>query len=233
MKLDDGDSLVGVLLFNSNEDIFISTRHGQALRFPLEKLRVFASRNSSGVRGIKLSSGDYVINLSSVRHEKIDNIETRSAYLKYANAKRSGTPLEILPEGITQAEVDDFEKREEFILTVTSKGYAKRTSAYEYRITGRGGSGVTNVGLTNKNGEVVESLPVLNTDEIMLVSNKGQLIRIPVSNIRICSRSAQGVTVFKMESNEEVVSIGHMPNTNDDEDILTDIIITNEEDQLL
>ena len=206
MKLDDGDSLIGVFLSNEDQDILITTKEGQCIRFSVEKLRVFSSRNSSGVRAVKLDSKDKVINVSLLQHEKIEDLEIRENYLKYASAKRKDEVVD-LPNIETKATFDTLSTKEEFVLTVTSKGYGKRTSAYEYRITNRGGKGFIGGKLTDKNGDIVASFVVQDDDEIIIVSNKGQVIRQKVKDIRIVGRNSIGVILFKLEDKEEVVSV--------------------------
>jgi DNA gyrase subunit A len=191
----------------SNNDILINSKEGQALRFPLEKLRVFASRNSLGVRAIKLDKNDFVINVSLLRHEKIEDSEVKENYLKYANAKRRGEPVKASDFNLTNEQAQDLEDKEEFILTVTSKGFGKRTSAYEYRITNRGGKGFLGGKLSEKNGEIIASFVVSNFDEIIIISSKGQVIRQKVKAIRITSRVAQGVMLFRLDAKEDVVSV--------------------------
>lgn len=212
MKLDN-DNLVGVLLANEEQDVLISTKYGQCIRFPVEQLRIFSSRNSSGVRAVNLNREDEVINISLLQHEKIEDIDIREAYLKYANEKRKseeGSSLDS-PEqvsiNLTEEQIQDLEKKEEFILTITSKGYGKRTSAYEYRITNRGGKGFLGGKLSSKNGDIVASFVVKPDDEIIIVSSKGQVIRQDVKSIRITGRVALGVTLFKLDSAEKVVSV--------------------------
>ncbi|MCL2567350.1 MAG: DNA gyrase subunit A [Alphaproteobacteria bacterium] len=204
MKLDDGDSLVGVHLCNDDQDILISSHFGQCLRFPLETLRVIGSRNSTGVRAISLEKDDFVINVSILQHEKIESIEIREEYLKYANAKRKEEKIDV---SLNKETIEDLENREEFILTVTSNGYGKRTSAYDYRITNRGGKGFLGGKLSDKNGYIVASFVVENDDEIIIISNKGQVIRQNVKDIRITSRVATGVILFRLEDDEVVQSV--------------------------
>ena len=200
------------------------TQEGQCIRFPLEKLRVFSSRNSSGVRAVKLSDKDKVVNVSLLQHEKIEDLEVRENYLKYASAKRKDEMVE-LPDISNKAIFDDLSNKEEFVLTVTSKGYGKRTSAYEYRITNRGGKGFMGGKLTDKNGDIIASFVVQDDDEIIIVSNKGQVIRQKVKDIRIVGRNSIGVILFKLEDKEEVVSVTKIKllpeELNDDQDIDT------------
>jgi DNA gyrase subunit A len=193
------------------------------MRFHVADVRVFAGRNSTGVRGIKLENGDEVISMSLLRHTDYDPAE-RAAYLRMAKARRGvvDEPEGAAPEASTPEEGDEaavptitlseerfaeMAAREDFILTVTAKGFGKRSSAYEYRIAGRGGKGIANIEITKRNGEVVASFSVRQTDQIMLVTDGGQLIRTPVNDIRIAGRKTQGVTVFKVQETERVVSV--------------------------
>ena len=214
MKLDEGEAIADVALCTDADDILLSTAAGQCIRFPVSEVRVFKGRDSSGVRGIKLEDGDKLISMAIIGHIEASS-EERVAYLKLANAVRRGEDAE--------AEADDEEKvgsielsqqryaemgaAEQFILTLTDQGYGKRTSSYEYRITGRGGKGIVAMSLGKKNGRVVGSFPVEESDQIMLVTDAGKLIRTPVSGIRIAGRSTQGVIVFDTAEDEKVVSV--------------------------
>jgi DNA gyrase subunit A len=164
------------------------------------------------VRGIKLEESDHVISMSILRHVDADTGE-RVAYLKMRRSVVGDeTPVETEGEEAAETTVSperyaELEGKEEFILTVTSRGYGKRSSAYEYRIAGRGGQGIANMDITERNGQVVASFPVAQRDQIMLVTDRGQLIRCPVNDIRIAGRKTQGVTLFKVEEGERVVSV--------------------------
>ncbi|MBK6897197.1 MAG: DNA gyrase subunit A [Alphaproteobacteria bacterium] len=220
MKLGDGERLVSVKICKEDEDVMLATRNGKAIRFPVSDIRVFSGRTSTGVRGIKLKDkDDEVISMSILKHIDLTP-EERSAYMKAANriiAPEEGAALpadeeaeEISGNGVnlTDERYRELLASEQLVLTVTSKGFGKRTSAYEYRVSGRGGQGVTNMALTEKNGgEVVATFPVTDSHQIMLVTDKGQLIRTKVQNIRITGRSAQGVTIFKVGEGESVVSV--------------------------
>ena len=212
MKLADNESLVSAKICTEDEDIMLSTSMGKAIRFPVTDIRVFAGRTSTGVRGIKLKDKkDEVISMSVLKH--VDSTpEERTAYLKAANALRGADEEGVEYEGdaaaLSEERFKELQDKEQFIMSVTNGGFGKRTSAYEYRTSGRGGQGVTNMSLTKKNGgEVVASFPVTNDHQLMLVSDKGQLIRIPVGNVRFTGRSAQGVTLFKVAKDENVVSV--------------------------
>ena len=232
MKLEDGDRLIGVGVCTEANDILLAARSGKAIRFAVGDVRVFAGRDSIGVRGIKLEDGDRVVSMSVLRHVEIA-LEERDAYLRYAAAKRralgeaptgeevdgdnGAEAAEVPAIDLPQERLVELEVLEEFILTVTSKGFGKRTSAYEYRVIGRGGQGVANIEVTQRNGPVVQSFPVGEDDQIMLVTNRGQLIRCPVHDIRIARRQTQGVTVFRVGEDEEVVAVAHLSDLGEDE----------------
>jgi DNA gyrase subunit A len=226
MKLDDGDGIVGVQICTDRDDVLLTTRAGKCIRFALSDLRVFASRASTGVRGIKLASGDEVVSLSLLHHSDAATAEAR-AYLKQANAARRAATGE---EEVPAEEADDGDEsteeatlsperyaelgaREQFILAMSESGFGKRSSSYEYRVTGRGGSGIVAMGMGKKNHAIVGAFPVEETDDLMLISNQGQTIRVPVSGISIQGRTAQGVTVFRVEENERVVSVERIEET--------------------
>lgn len=241
MKLEGDQALIGVALCKEQDDILLSTKDGKCIRFPVSKLRVFQSRNSTGVRGIKLDNKNKVIALSILQHAGEDsevkdkylsiNLEQRLA-LRYAllfnkslNKNPSddllAVPLEIpkIKSQLPQAKIEEMAEVEEFILTITENGYGKRSSAYEYRITNRGGSGITNIVTSKRNGNVVASFPVEMKDHVMIITNKGTLIRTEVDSVRISGRNTQGVTLIKT-SDETVVSvarIAHTGNKNVDE----------------
>jgi DNA gyrase subunit A len=185
---------------------------GKAIRFPVTDIRVFAGRNSTGVRGVKLAQkGDEVISMSILKHLDVTPDE-RNAYLKAASqiagSDEEGFEYEETNLQLSEERFREMLANEQLLLTVTNKGFGKRTSSYEYRVSGRGGQGVTNMALTKKNGgEVVATFPVTDSHQIMLVTDGGQLIRTPVENIRVTGRSAQGVTIFKVEEKENVVSV--------------------------
>ncbi len=215
MKLEEeGEKLVSVKICAENEDVLLATRLGKAIRFPVTDIRVFSGRTSTGVRGIKLGKGDEVISMS-ILNSTDATAEERTAYLKMASKLRGmeGDEAVTLDEDTVdiQLSAERFEvmkAREQFLLSVSVKGFGKRSSSYEYRVTGRGGSGIVNMGLSNKNGgEVVAAFPVTDDHQIMMVSDGGQLIRMPVHDIRMTGRSAQGVTLFRVEENEKVVSV--------------------------
>ena len=200
MKLDEGDSLIGVQICNEDHDVLLAAAGGRCVRFPVSDIRIFESRASTGVRGMRLADGDTVISMSVVKHAKAD-IDKRDAYLKESVARRRLTgqsddgdviELESLTDTVlTSEEFEKMAQEEEFILTITDKGYGKRSSAYEYRITSRGGVGVVNIKTDEgkRKADVVASMPVPDDAHIMLVTDGGKLIRMKVSDIRIAGRS--------------------------------------------
>ncbi len=221
MKLDEGEAIVDVQICTERDDVLLTSAGGQCIRFPVTDVRVFQGRTSMGVRGIALAEGDKVISLSILRHLDA-GAEERAAYLKRANAVRRGTngEEEVVADADEAQEpaVDDAielgERRyvemsaaEQFVLTLSERGFGKRSSSYEYRTTGRGGKGIVAMALTGKTGRVVASFPVEEADQIMLVTDGGQLIRCPVDGIRIAGRSTQGVIVFSTAEDERVVSV--------------------------
>ncbi len=233
MKLEEeGEKLVSVKIAREDEDIVLATAQGRAIRFPVTDVRVFAGRTSTGVRGVKLAEAgkgknksdkvDEVISMSVLTHVDATPDE-RNAYLKMASKMRGVEEGVELEEGGTGVDLSDerfkeLQAKEQFLLTVTVKGFGKRTSAYEYRLSGRGGQGVANMGLTEKNGaEVVATFPVTDDHQIMLVTDGGQLIRTPVKDVRFTGRSAQGVTLFKVAQDESVVSVGWLIQDEDEE----------------
>ncbi len=218
MKLEEeGELLINVAVCDEDEDVLLAAKGGKCIRFPVSLIRVFAGRNSIGVRGIKLAEGDEVISMSIIKHAKAD-IDMRSAYLKEALKRRrlagissDDDKLEV-EEGANDSLIsdDDFNKMaedEEFILTITDAGFGKRSSAYEYRITGRGGQGVTNIDLSKREGsQVVASFPVTDSSHILMVTDGGQIIRMPVKDVRIAGRNTMGVIMFRISGDEKVVS---------------------------
>ncbi len=236
MKLEDGDRLIGVATCREGQDAFLATRKGRCIRFELsdDTVRVFAGRDSSGVRGIKLANGDEVIGLSVLEHVEV-SIEERAAYLRLANAKRrngngngnTDEDVETAADGeevvgdvtIDDARFDELAAKEEFLLTVTDAGFGKRSSAYEYRVTGRGGQGIANITLAPRNGTAVAAtFPVREGDDVMLVTDAGRLIRVPADQVRITGRQAMGVTLFRVDADEHVTSVFPVVEEEPDED---------------
>ncbi|MBR0671337.1 DNA gyrase subunit A [Roseomonas soli] len=222
MKLDEGDSLIGVATCREGDDVLLATRGGKCIRFQAEPdtLRVFAGRDSTGVRGIRLAEGDSVIALAVLRHVDATPDE-RAAYLKAAAARRRAAsedadateaPAEETEEAVadialTPERFDELAEAEELILAVTDGGFGKRTSAHEYRVTGRGGQGITGISFSARTGrEVVATFPVHPGDHIMLVTDGGQLIRLMADDVRITGRQAMGVTLMRLAEGERVIS---------------------------
>ncbi|PZO86155.1 MAG: DNA gyrase subunit A [Micavibrio aeruginosavorus] len=223
MKLEEGEKLVSVKICMDDEDIMLATAKGKAIRFSVDDIRVFAGRTSTGVRGIKLAPGDEVISMSVLKHVDVTP-EERAAYLKIASKLR-GADEEGMENDDVSADISlsaerikELQENEQFLLTATNGGFGKRTSAYEYRLTGRGGQGITNMTLTKKNGgEVVATFPVTDSHQVMLISNMGQMIRMPIDGVRFTGRSAQGVTLFKVAEGENVVSVAWLIDEDGDE----------------
>lgn len=223
MKLDEGEHLVGVMPCSTEQDVLLSTRNGQCIRFAVTDVREFKGRDSMGVRGIRLQGDDQVISLSIIDHVEA-TADERVAYLRRAAALRRQNGDDGAEEAVVldaeegagnggaldDTRFEELASREEFILTVSEKGFGKRTSAYEYRVTGRGGQGIANMELNERNGKLAASFPVAQTDQIVLVTDGGQLIRCPVHDIRIAGRRTQGVTLFRVAEDEHIVSVAWM-----------------------
>lgn len=218
IRLDDDDRLIGVQTCTDHDHILLATRQGKSLRFPADAVRVFKSRTSDGVRGMKLADKDKVISMSVLHGAEVEDTEQRDSFLRIPletrleiakRAEEGGDIADLLANVETTLpaeQIATLAKGEEFILTVTENGYGKRTSAYEYRITNRGGQGIVNIVTSERNGAVVASFPVEETHQIMLMTDKGKLIRCPVHDIRIAGRNTQGVTIFRTADEERVVS---------------------------
>jgi DNA gyrase subunit A len=195
--------LIGIKLANQDDDILLSSKNGKCLRFPLSKLRLFSGLNSSGVKGIKLEKNNYVISQAILKHSKID-MNIRQDYLRAASENRKNASS-------LSSEFEELNKNEEFLLALTTNGYGKRSSAYEYRISNRGGKGITGILTSEKNGEVLDCFVISEDDQIILVTDKGQIIRINVNQIRIAGRSTKGVSVFKIPEGDSIVSVSRIP----------------------
>ena len=216
MVLNPGDKLISAKVCRCSDHVLLSSRRGKSIRFSVSNVRQFKGRMSDGVRAIKLSGDDHVISMSVLCGAEASS-EVKEAYLKVPVDSRiktseCGVPDKKTAGALTTLDLEektflDMARREQFILTVTENGFGKRTSAYEYRTTSRGGVGVLNIMTTARNGPVVASFPVANNDQVMLITDRGKLIRISVSDIRIIGRSTQGVTLFKTEKGEKVVSV--------------------------
>lgn len=215
MKLDEGDAIVDVATCSESDNVLLTTALGQCIRFEVGDVRVFKGRDSTGVRGINLGNDDRVISLTILRHVDA-SVDDRAAYLKMrrAIANEEGADEAIETEegaenaaALTQERYIEMSAAEQIVLTISENGYGKRTSSYEYRITGRGGKGIVAMAVNSRNGHLISSFPVEESDQIMLVTDGGQLIRCPVNGIRLAGRSTQGVIVFNTAEGEKVVSV--------------------------
>jgi DNA gyrase subunit A len=226
MRLDEGERIVDVQICSDKDDLLLTTARGQCIRFPVDDVRVFKGRDSMGVRGITLAEGDSVISLAILNSFDASPAE-RAAYLKHRRAGAEGEAEEVGEpdaEGENGAEangagaleperLEAMRAAEQVILTVSENGYGKRSSSFEYRVTGRGGKGIVAMAVNPRNGALVASFPVEENDEIMLVTDGGQLIRVPVAGIRIAGRATQGVIVFDTADEEHVVSVDRVGET--------------------
>ncbi len=241
MKLDEGDSIVAVEICTPENDVLLTTAQGRCIRFLLkDEVRLFKGRESDGVRGIKLDDGDTIISMAILTHVDAEAAE-RGAYLKQATMLRRAQGEDIADgaaeveaevesdgegeaEGGVEAELTseryaELGGKEQFVLTVSEKGFGKRSSSYEYRTSGRGGKGIVAMVVNERNGPLIASLPVAQSDQIMLVTDGGQLIRCPVDDVRIAGRNTQGVRIFKTDAEERVVSVEHIPDEGEDADV--------------
>jgi DNA gyrase subunit A len=211
-QADPTDRLIGVELLTEGDDVLLATRHGKAIRFKATDVREFQSRTSTGVRGVRLQPGDEVISMS-ILHRVGTTQEEREAYLRFA-------PWKGEKEGecsLSQDRIAELHEGEQFILTITENGYGKRSSAYEYRRTNRGGQGITNIDTSTRNGCVVASFPARQGEQLMLVTDQGKMIRTTVADIRIAGRNTMGVTIFKVADGEHVVSVAKIEESDEEE----------------
>ncbi|MDR6953638.1 DNA gyrase subunit A [Ancylobacter sp. 3268] len=225
MKLEEGEAIAGVQLCTEADDVLLTTAHGQCIRFPATEVRVFKGRDSMGVRGIQLEGDDRIISMAIIHHLEV-TAEERAEYIKRANAMRRS--LNGVDDGadagpeVVEADAEEVSAggselgqtryaemgaAEQFILTLSQNGFGKRTSSFEYRTTRRGGKGIVAMAVNDRNGPLVASFPVEDADQIMLVTDGGQLIRCPVNGIRVVGRGSQGVIVFDTAADEKVVSV--------------------------
>jgi DNA gyrase subunit A len=219
MKLDEGDHLIGVATCREGDDMMLATERGRCIRFQIheDNLRVFAGRDSAGVRGVRLAGKDRVISLSVLRHVPA-GVDERAAYLKRLRAgDEEAIEIEVETDAdeaangsltLSEERYQELRDAEQLLLTVTDGGYGKRSSAYEYRVTGRGGQGITNITLAPRNGTaVVATFPVQPGDDLMLVTDTGRLIRVPGDQVRLTGRQAMGVTLLRLTDGERVTSV--------------------------
>ena len=233
MKLEDeGDQILGVETCTEHDDVLLTTALGQAIRFPVDEVRVFAGRNSIGVRGMTMAEGDRLISMTILAHVDAEPWQ-RAAYLKRSAAERRAMGVdeedialvgeEVGAEGeLAEGHYQELKAREQFVLTVSEKGYGKRSSSYDFRTSGRGGKGIraTDTSKTTEIGELVAAFPVEENDQLMLVSDGGQLIRVPVNGIRIASRATKGVTIFSTAKDEKVVSVERITEPEADDEVI-------------
>ncbi|TIO80066.1 MAG: DNA gyrase subunit A, partial [Mesorhizobium sp.] len=234
MKLEEeGDEILGVETCTDNDDVLLTANSGQCIRFSVSDVRVFQSRNSVGVRGIAMAETDRVISMSVIEHVDASPAE-RAAYLKRAASERrlaAGGAAEEEEIALTNEEIGEeaelsderyefLKMHEQLVLTVTEYGYGKRSSSYDFRLTGRGGKGIraTDVSKVAEIGRLVATFPVGNDDQIMLVSDGGTVIRVPVDGIRFASRATKGVTIFNTAEGEKVVSVERISEPQSDEE---------------
>jgi DNA gyrase subunit A len=213
MRFEDGsdDRLIGVSLCHESEDILLAARSGKAVRFEATAVREFQSRTSTGVRGMDLEDDDEVISMSVLRRVGTSQ-EEREAYLKSATWKKDPSPL----DGLSDDRFALMAEAEQFILTITANGYGKRSSAYEYRRTNRGGQGITNIDNLSRNGPVVASFPCSNGQQLMLVTDQAKLIRMTVGDLRVIGRNSAGVRLFDVAPGEHVVSAARIEESEDE-----------------
>ena len=221
MKLDDGDQIVDVTICSVKDDVLLTSANGQCIRFSADDVRLFKGRDSDGVRGIRLADGNTVISMAILHHVEATPAE-RAAYTKQATALRRALNAEEAdvagePEAdaepiegeanLTPERIAELAAAEQFVLTISERGFGKRSSSYDYRISGRGGKGIAAMVVNERNGALIASFPIEATDQLLLVTDGGQLIRCPVKDVRIAGRNTQGVRVFKTDSTEKVVSV--------------------------
>jgi len=217
MKLEEeGERLIAVRTCSEDDDVLLATRGGKCIRFAVSDVRVFAGRTSTGVRGIRLADGDEVISMSMLRHVEA-TADERAAFFRMERAKGLDIVGEPAPEGeddgasanatISQERYEELKRFEQYVLTVSERGFGKRTSSYEYRITGRGGQGIWNMEMGERNGAIVAAFPVEESHQVMMVTNGGQVIRMPIHDVRIAGRKTLGVTLFRVGADERVVSV--------------------------
>ena len=218
MKLDEeGDEILDVHTCSENDDVILTSAFGQCIRFAVTDVRVFAGRNSVGVRGINFVRSDEVISIAILGHIEATPAE-RTAYLKLTAAERRGegeeaeNPVSDEADGeadLDEARIAELRAKEQFVLTISEKGYGKRTSSYDFRVAGRGGKGLkaTDTSKAREIGLLIAAFPVETDDQVMLVTDGGKVIRVPVDGIRIAGRATKGVTIFSTTEYEKVVSV--------------------------
>ena len=211
-QADLSDRLIGVSLLTEGDDVLLATRNGKAIRFKATDVREFQSRTSTGVRGVRLHAGDEVISMS-ILHRVGTTQEERESYLKCPPWRER----EDVECALSRERYAELQENEQFILTITENGYGKRSSAYEYRRTNRGGQGITNIDTSERNGRVIASFPARQGEQLMLVTDQGKMIRTTVGDIRIMGRNTQGVTIFRVAENEHAVSVAKIEESDEEE----------------
>nr|WP_315381868.1 DNA gyrase subunit A [uncultured Sphingomonas sp.] len=214
---DEDDRLIGVALLNEGDDVLLATRAGKAIRFPGEDVRAFQSRASTGVRGMRLGDGDQVMSLSILHKAGIKDQDEREDYLRHAPWK--GEDADRAPRRMEDARFEELKAKEQFILTVCANGYGKLSSAYEYRRTGRGGQGITNIDNIARNGPVVASFPATKGHQLMLVTDQAKMIRMSLGDLRVIGRNSAGVRLFNVAANEHVVSAARIEETEEEAEV--------------
>lgn len=209
---DADDRLIGVALLSEDDDVLLASRQGKAIRFKGDDVREFQSRASTGVRGMTLREGDQVISLSILHRAGIRDMDEREDYLRYApwKGEKVGEP------SMSAERYEELKAKEQFILTVCANGYGKLSSAFEYRRTGRGGQGITNIDNIERNGLVVASFPAAQADQLMLVTDQAKLIRIGLDSLRVIGRGSAGVRLFDVARDEHVVSVAHIADSSEE-----------------
>ena len=229
MKLDAGESLITVAIAREDQDILLASRSGKAIRFPVAGIRVFQSRGSMGVRGMRLSDDDRLISMTIVTHSDATTQE-RKAYLKHAALRRAQEEgsADIESTGLSPERLADLEAKDQHLLTVAEDGLGKRTSLYEYRVTARGGKGVELMSLDRSDGraEAIAAFPILEDDQLMIVSNGGQVIRTSVRDVRIAGRNTRGVWIFRVAEEEKIVSVARIEDE-ERQEVMPQVLNTN------
>lgn len=210
MKLDDGDALIGVAACQASDDVMLTTGHGKSLRCPVTAVRVFKGRNSTGVRGIRLAPDDTVLSMIILTSVEATSQE-RDLYIRCRRQDLTET------EGLPSDRFETLHNAEQFIMTITQRGYGKQTSAYEYRQVNRGGLGINCLDRTEKTGDIIASCLIEERTQLILITNKGQLIRFSAADIRVAGRVTQGVRVFRLADDERVVSVSLAGESDDDD----------------
>ena len=221
IKLEDNDSIAGIKILDDDDDFLLSSKHGKSLRVQSKKLRIFKGRSSKGIKGMSLKKDDKIISLSILKSVKITSEEAKS-YIKVSRLEKDAeeTPDDESDNTkivkLSKKQLDEFKNKEQYILTITENGYGKRSSAYEYRVSGRGGQGIINIIASERNGNVASTFTINHEDQIMLITDKGQMIRCNVKDIRITGRNTQGVRIFNLSENEKVVSAARIEDASEE-----------------